>query len=180
MATRLFIHKCLLQKLVFNRSPFLNQSVLHITRYLYQAAKLTASSKKIIQCGNSSSFHQSKNIIQCGDSIQFQQSRYCHYFGGNLVTMKLDKPAFNSIFTPELKELIKLFEKHNYELRIAGGAVRDLLRDKVPDDIDFATTATPDQMKEMFELEGVRLINLNGERHGTITARINDKVNIKS
>ena len=34
--------------------------------------------------------------------------------------------------------------------RIAGGAVRDLLMDKSPSDVDFATTATPDQMKDMF------------------------------
>ena len=36
---------------------------------------------------------------------------------------------------------------------------------------DFATTATPDQMKSMFESEGVRVINALGEKHGTITAR---------
>ena len=40
--------------------------------------------------------------------------------------------------------------RHGHELRIAGGAVRDLLGGKVPHDIDFATTATPDQMKEIF------------------------------
>ncbi len=34
--------------------------------------------------------------------------------------------------------------------RIAGGAVRDLLMGKSPADVDFATTATPDQMKDMF------------------------------
>ncbi len=34
--------------------------------------------------------------------------------------------------------------------RIAGGAVRDLLMGKSPADVDFATTATPEQMKDMF------------------------------
>lgn len=51
--------------------------------------------------------------------------------------------------------------------------------DKIPDDLDFATTATPDQMKAMFELEGIRMINTKGENHGTITARINDKENFE-
>merc|ERR1712203_67029 len=37
--------------------------------------------------------------------------------------------------------------------------------------------ATPDQMKEMFTKEGVRMINAKGEEHGTITARIADKEN---
>ncbi|KAJ8313260.1 hypothetical protein KUTeg_009177 [Tegillarca granosa] len=121
----------------------------------------------------------SRNLTHCCAKTSFHQFRYFHYIGGKLYTMKLDKPAFHAIFTPELKELIRLFDKHNYELRIAGGAVRDLLMDKVPHDIDFATTATPDQMKEMFELERVRLINMKGEKHGTITARINDKENFE-
>lgn len=66
----------------------------------------------------------------------------------------------------------ELFEKKNYELRIAGGAVRDLLSGMTPQDVDFATTATPAEMKEMFTSAGVRLINNKGEKHGTITARV--------
>lgn len=50
---------------------------------------------------------------------------------------------------------------------------------KLPADIDFATTATPDEMKAMFETEKVRLINAKGEKHGTITPRINDKENFE-
>ncbi|KAH8031830.1 hypothetical protein HPB51_020948 [Rhipicephalus microplus] len=34
-------------------------------------------------------------------------------------------------------------------------------------------------MKEMFENEGVRMINTRGEKHGTVTARINDKTNFE-
>jgi Poly A polymerase head domain len=48
-----------------------------------------------------------------------------------------------------------------------------------PHDLDFATTATPDQMKHMFEKEEIRMINTKGEKHGTITARINDKENFE-
>ena len=51
------------------------------------------------------------------------------------------------------------------------------MMDKTPTDIDFATTATPTQMKEMFTKEQVRMINNKGEEHGTITARIADKEN---
>lgn len=90
--------------------------------------------------------------------------------------MKIDTPEFHQLFTPELQQLKSLFDKYNHELRIAGGPVRDLLVGKVPHDIDFATTATPTQMKEMFEKENIRMINNKGEKHGTITARINDKV----
>lgn len=50
---------------------------------------------------------------------------------------------------------------------------------KKPTDIDFATTATPEQMKKMFETENIRMINTKGEKHGTITPRINDKENFE-
>ena len=97
---------------------------------------------------------------------------------GALQKMKIDSPEFHQLFTPELNTLVELFHKNGFELRIAGGAVRDLLMDKVPNDVDFATTATPSQMKDLFEKEEIRMINNKGEKHGTITARINDKVNI--
>uniref|UniRef100_A0A336M097 CSON009557 protein n=1 Tax=Culicoides sonorensis TaxID=179676 RepID=A0A336M097_CULSO len=95
----------------------------------------------------------------------------------NPIVMKLDSPQYHAIFTDELHTLLDLFKKYDFEIRLAGGPVRDLLMEKVPADLDFATTATPSQMKEIFTKEGVRMINANGEKHGTITPRINDKVN---
>ncbi|XP_076637330.1 CCA tRNA nucleotidyltransferase 1, mitochondrial isoform X1 [Colletes latitarsis] len=97
----------------------------------------------------------------------------------NPVIMKLDDPLFKSLFTPELTTLSELFKKRNYELRIAGGAVRDILMGTKPTDLDFATIATPDEMKAMFKTENIRIINDNGEKHGTITSRINDKENFE-
>lgn len=91
-------------------------------------------------------------------------------------TTKFTSPEFKNLFTPEFQTLINLFEKYGYEMRIAGGAVRDLLTGKMPHDVDFATTATPQDMIDMFEKENVRMINNNGEKHGTVTCRINDKV----
>ena len=99
------------------------------------------------------------------------------FFSSQLRKMKLESAKFEVVLTPELRTLSGMFSKHGYELRIAGGAVRDLLMDKTPTDIDFATTATPGQMKEMFNMEEVRMINNQGEKHGTITARIHDKEN---
>lgn len=51
--------------------------------------------------------------------------------------------------------------------------------DKMPTDIDFATSATPRQMIEMFTAENIRMLNVNGEKHGTVTARINDEENFE-
>lgn len=42
----------------------------------------------------------------------------------NAVVLKLQSAEFKSIFTPEVTELKKLFDKYNYEIRVAGGAVR--------------------------------------------------------
>ncbi|XP_075145524.1 CCA tRNA nucleotidyltransferase 1, mitochondrial [Haematobia irritans] len=92
---------------------------------------------------------------------------------------KIDSPEFRSIFTDELMTLVNIFKKYNHELRIAGGAVRDILMDIKPKDIDFATTATPDEMKEMFKTEEIRMVNTKGEKHGTITPRIANKENFE-
>jgi len=46
--------------------------------------------------------------------------------------MKLQSPEFQSLFTAGLKSLTELFVKENHELRIAGGAVRDLLLPLLP------------------------------------------------
>ena len=43
-----------------------------------------------------------------------------------------------------------------YDIRIVGGAVRDLLQNKTPKDIDFATTALPDQIIELYQQNNVR------------------------
>ncbi|XP_007440690.1 CCA tRNA nucleotidyltransferase 1, mitochondrial isoform X2 [Python bivittatus] len=96
-------------------------------------------------------------------------------FRRNLRTMKIDSSEFQSLFTPGLRSLAELFHKENYELRIAGGAVRDLLSGIKPQDVDFASTATPSQMKEMFQAKDIRMINNRGEKHGTITARLNEE-----
>ncbi|XP_076299470.1 CCA tRNA nucleotidyltransferase 1, mitochondrial isoform X1 [Lasioglossum baleicum] len=97
----------------------------------------------------------------------------------NPVVTKLDDPIFHSLFTPELKILTELFKKQNYEIRVVGGAVRDILMGRAPNDLDFATDATPDEMKDMFEKEQIKMINNKGEKHGTVTARINDTENFE-
>ncbi len=61
----------------------------------------------------------------------------------------------------------------------AVDANSDLLNGERPHDLDFATSATPEQMKRMFESEKIRILNNKGEKHGTITPRINNKQNFE-
>ena len=76
------------------------------------------------------------------------------------------------VITPELAKLNNIFNRGGYEIRVVGGAVRDLALDKEPKDIDLATDATPTEMQKMFDSAGVRHIP-TGIEHGTITAVIN-------
>lgn len=46
----------------------------------------------------------------------------------NPVITKLDSAEFKSIFTEELEKLVAIFKEYNYEIRIAGGAVRYLVK----------------------------------------------------
>ena len=65
-----------------------------------------------------------------------------------------------------VKHIGRLFAKLNKEVRIAGGAPRDILCDKMPHDLDFATTALPEEMVALFETEQIRMLNTNGIKHG--------------
>ena len=87
---------------------------------------------------------------------------------------QLNSHLFKKILTDELLHLSRIFECNKFMLRIAGGAVRDLLLDIEPYDIDLATDALPDQMIEMFKRENVRIINLKGIKHGTVPVRLNE------
>ena len=87
---------------------------------------------------------------------------------------KLDSEEFKQILTAGVVSLGNLFHKNGFELRIVGGAVRDLMLGKLPKDTDLASDATPDEMVEMFEKGNIKYIP-TGLQHGTITAVINDE-----
>ncbi|MFW5811727.1 MAG: CCA tRNA nucleotidyltransferase [Alkalispirochaetaceae bacterium] len=56
------------------------------------------------------------------------------------------------------------FSDAGFELYLVGGAVRSMLLKKQPVDFDFATNATPRQVKDLF-----RRVIPTGEAHGTVT-----------
>ncbi len=81
------------------------------------------------------------------------------------------KKNLKDLITPPLKTLHKIFKQNKHEIRIVGGAVRDIALGKQPKDIDLATDATPDEMIDMFKKASIRHIP-TGIEHGTITAVI--------
>lgn len=85
--------------------------------------------------------HFHKGIQSTMDASEYSTSSHV-----GPVKMKIESPEFHSLFTPGLLQVKQLFQQNNHQLCFAGGAVRDLLMGDTPKDIDFATTATPDEM----------------------------------
>lgn len=77
----------------------------------------------------------------------------------------------DSITTPSLLKLSSIFEQKNYELRLVGGCVRDLLLNKQPNDIDLAVNLNPDQVVLLLRKNHIHVIE-TGIKHGTVTAII--------
>lgn len=109
---------------------------------------------------------------KCGFSVVKKFLDYCFKSNMEGEVGKMSSQEFESILTPEIKTLSSAFAEEGYELRIVGGAVRDLLSGKAPKDVDLSTNATPDEMMELFNKHQIRYIE-TGLQHGTLTAHIN-------
>ncbi len=67
-----------------------------------------------------------------------------------------------------LARLFEALDGEGEEIRIAGGAVRDALLGTVPDEIDLATTALPDEIVRRAKAAGLKPVP-TGIEHGTVT-----------
>lgn len=64
-----------------------------------------------------------------------------------------------------------LMADHGHTMRIAGGFVRDTVMGVTPKDVDFCTTALPEQVVEVAEKAGFR-VEPTGLQHGTVSVII--------
>lgn len=92
--------------------------------------------------------------------------------------MKLENSQYGFILSLQLTTVLQVFDKYKYDIRLCGGAVRDILMGKIPTDLDFATTATPDEMIDILTKENIRMVNKGGLKHGTVTPHV-DGVNFE-
>ena len=76
-----------------------------------------------------------------------------------------------------LKQLMSVLNADGEETRIIGGAVRDALLGEVIGDIDLATTAVPEKVREFCEAAGFKAVD-TGLDHGTLTIVV-DGVNFE-
>lgn len=74
----------------------------------------------------------------------------------------------------EVQKLFSVFENARVNLRFVGGVVRDSLIGKPIDDIDIATTLTPDVVMVTLTQAGITMVP-TGLKHGTVTAVINNR-----
>ena len=51
---------------------------------------------------------------------------------------------------PDVQKVLRRLVRHGYEAYLVGGCVRDLLLDRRPKDFDVATSARPEQVRELF------------------------------
>ena len=79
---------------------------------------------------------------------------------------------FNNIPSNILFALDEI-EKAGYEAFLVGGAVRDLMMDVEPHDYDVATSATPEQVMEVFS---TYTVVPTGIQHGTVTVLLDDDI----
>ena len=68
--------------------------------------------------------------------------------------------------------MIEMLEAAGFEAYYVGGCVRDFLRGLEPSDLDVTTSATPDEMKEVFA--DLRFFE-TGIKHGTLTVLTPDE-----
>ena len=61
--------------------------------------------------------------------------------------------------------LMDCFQRNGFEVKVAGGAVRDMIIGVTPNDIDLATNATPEVMQGFLAREGYRT-EPTGIKHG--------------
>jgi poly(A) polymerase len=84
-------------------------------------------------------------------------------------------PAVKALLTkPDVRRMFEVFDGAGEETRIAGGAVRDALLGRSPAEIDFATTALPDEVVRRAASAGLKSAP-TGIEHGTVTIIIDSR-----
>ena len=74
----------------------------------------------------------------------------------------------------DVRVVFRALNREPHEARIVGGAVRNALLDESIADIDFATTATPEEIMRFATEAGLKAVG-TGLKHGTVTVVVNGR-----
>lgn len=87
-------------------------------------------------------------------------------------SIQIDDEKFQGLINHDLQKIINALKAGGFEVRIVGGAVRDILLGEKPRDIDLLTDATPDEVIFVLSQHEIES-DVWGIRHGTVKAIIN-------
>lgn len=71
-------------------------------------------------------------------------------------------------FPFQVVKLIEELQKNNFQGYVVGGAVRDIILDKIPNDYDVTTDASPDEVVAIAKEKGWQTIDKLGKNFGTV------------
>lgn len=74
----------------------------------------------------------------------------------NFITKNID--LNDHLGSHAVSDIIYRLNRHGFETYLVGGAVRDLLINKPPKDYDVSTSATPEEVREVFSRRRARII----------------------
>ncbi len=87
---------------------------------------------------------------------------------------RIPRSEIDYYLTENLKSLVDAIEDYGFEVRVVGGAVRDLLNGKKPRDIDLSTNASPAELIYIFT-ENEFKYKTGGISHGTINVYFSEE-----
>jgi tRNA nucleotidyltransferase (CCA-adding enzyme) len=91
------------------------------------------------------------------------------------VANKEEIDVLDKLMTPGTKKLGKGFDMAGFTIRFVGGSVRDALLGETPKDLDFATDATPDEMRDIATINKFKYLP-TGIAHGTVTLGVDGEM----
>ena len=74
-----------------------------------------------------------------------------------------------------ISKLINIFKAAGYKAYVAGGAVRDIVMEKLPHDYDLAVSSLPSETVEILKAAGINYFD-NSAKHGTVSAVLEEGV----
>ena len=87
--------------------------------------------------------------------------------GGDMKNIPDSAAARREIIPPSVRHVLRKLTAAGHEAYCVGGCVRDTLLGRPPEDWDVTTSATPEQVMEVFPRRTIP----TGIRHGTVTVR---------
>lgn len=94
-----------------------------------------------------------------------------------MLTVKEAEIKLNELIPNDIRVLSNLFKSNNHNLFLVGGAVRDVLLNKLPKDFDVATDASPDEIQKILIDANIKQQS-QGVDFGVIVAKMSEDIEI--